>query len=117
MKVSSWCGVVAAVALAACSGGQPVPVADADLQSTFGNGAQVQFDKGSMTFFGDKTVSREMTGSAQIDDGTWRIDGGKLCIAWKSPAAPESCLTQVRVGSKYEARNDDGTVAMSYTLN
>ena len=99
MKFSSWCGVAALLGLAACSGGQPVPLGEADLHAMFDKGAQVQFDKGTMTIFADKTVSREVTGSGQIDDGTWRIDGGKLCITWKSPAAPDSCLTEVRVGS------------------
>lgn len=120
MKVSSLLPAAALIALAACSSSQPAPLGEADLNAMFGKGAQVEFgdqgNKGTMTFFADKTVSREVAGKDQIDDGTWRIAGGKLCIAWKTPAAAESCLNQVKVGSTYEARKDDGSVAMTYTL-
>jgi len=115
-----WMAVGALLMLTACSGGQPVPVSDADLNAKLGKGAQAEFTAGSaqgvMTFFADKSVAREAGDSGKIDDGTWRIADGKLCITWKSPAAPESCLAQVQVGSRYEARNADGSVAMSYTL-
>lgn len=116
----NWFAAGTMVALAACSTAQPVPLSESDLNGMLSKGAQFEYtagaSKGTLLFFGDKTVSREAAGSGQIDDGTWRIAEGKLCITWKTPAAPESCLTQVRVGSRYEARNADGTVAMTYTM-
>ena len=120
MKLTTWCAVGGLLALAACSAAQPVALSDADLNAMLANGAQAQFaagdKKGVLTFFGDKTVSREIGGSGQIDDGTWRVSGGQLCITWKSPAAPEACMTQVKVGSSYEARAADGSTVMAYTL-
>ncbi|HEX7926646.1 MAG TPA: hypothetical protein VF678_03580 [bacterium] len=110
----------ALVGLVGCAAAQPVPVSDADLNAKLGAGAQAEFmaggQKGVMTFFADRTVSREMGNSGQIDDGTWRVADGKLCITWKTPAAPEACMTQMKVGSSYEARGADGSVAMAYTL-
>jgi hypothetical protein len=120
MNLTRWIAAGAFLALTACSGGQPVPVSETDLNAILSSGAQADFTAGSakgvMLFFADKTVSREVAGSGQIDDGTWRVADSKLCITWKSPAAPESCLTQVKAGGKYEARNADGSVAMFYTL-
>jgi hypothetical protein len=108
------------VVLGACSTAQPVSLSEGDLNAMLSKGAQFEYtagaSKGTLLFFGDKTVSREVAGSNQIDDGTWRVADGKLCITWKTPAAAESCLTQVKVGSRYEARNADGTVAMTYAM-
>lgn len=106
--------------MVACSSAQPTPIGEADLNGMLSKGAQVEFMAGgvpgTMVFFGDKTVSREMNHSGQIDDGTWRVADGKLCITWKSPAAPEACYAQVKAGDQYQALNADGSVAMSYTV-
>lgn len=101
MKVAIGCAVAALVVLGACASSQPVPVSGNDLAMTMKQGLDAKTDKGTVTFYGDTTASMPMAGSNDIADGSWRVDGDKLCVTWKSPAMAESCGTLSKVGAGY----------------
>ena len=110
MKITIFAAVVLAVAAGAANGGESA-LSNRDMQALFPGTFSGEFDGYELVIRADSNGSLQgKAAGLYYDEGTWRLDGNRLCVSWNSWTGGKlKCQVVIKDGHWFKTASPDGS--------